>query len=661
MPLEPPLLDDRTFEQIKRDLQLRIPRYTPEWTDWNESDPGTTLVELFAWLADTLIYRLNQVPARNYVKFLQLLGLELEPAQPSLVHLTFTPNPTTTAAQILVPRRTPVAADSPDGEPVVFETEDALALTRLPLAQIVVFDGSPFVATGRFAPFGENPSVGNALYLGFGPADPAVTGQIFPAELRLRAYLPAVEAPPVRVTADTLLAPSPVSVEWEYLASTSTGERWIRLNIYKDETAGFTREGYILVQAPPADVAAFPTIAGIEEPHYWVRARLTGGVYRSGRSPHVDLLVANTVAARSLSTVVDELLGESTGRPDQTFTVQDTPVDVSTLDLTITNAIGQAEPWTRVDDFFASGRDDLHFTLNPTTGVLQLGDGVSGLIPPAGAEIVVSYRFGGGLSANVAAGAVSQLQTNIAGVDSVSNARRADGGQDEQALDDLARRAPSVLRSQHRAVVAEDFALLATQVGGVARVTAVPQQHPSYPGVEVPGAINVVIVPESDDRPPQPTAALLEAVARHLEPARLITTELFVSGPEYHKVTVKARVEVRPDASPDQVHRDIDVALDAFLSPVPPAIEPEGRTEEAQRRTRPTPLDFGVDFYPSTLFRIILDVDDVVAVPKLEVYVDNTLARDVATAIPVPPNGLLYGDAHHELNVLPSVERRSDR
>ena len=78
MPLEAPKLDTRNFEQLLREAQLRIPRYTPEWTDFNDSDPGMTLVQLFAWLTEMMFYEMNRIPDRNYVKFLQLLNMELK-------------------------------------------------------------------------------------------------------------------------------------------------------------------------------------------------------------------------------------------------------------------------------------------------------------------------------------------------------------------------------------------------------------------------------------------------------------------------------------------------------------------------------------------------------------------------------------------------------
>src|SRR6266436_6308291 len=89
MPLQAPQLDDLAFADIVAQAKLLIPRYAPEWTNFNESDPGITLVELFAWMTEITNYRLNQVPDLNYIKFLQLIGIELQAARPARVELTF--------------------------------------------------------------------------------------------------------------------------------------------------------------------------------------------------------------------------------------------------------------------------------------------------------------------------------------------------------------------------------------------------------------------------------------------------------------------------------------------------------------------------------------------------------------------------------------------
>src|SRR5437588_13060215 len=89
MPLETPKLDDRRFQDIVDEAKSRIPRYCPEWTDYNVSDPGVALIELFAWMTDLLLYRVNQVPDKLYVKFLELIGVRLEPPRAARAPVTF--------------------------------------------------------------------------------------------------------------------------------------------------------------------------------------------------------------------------------------------------------------------------------------------------------------------------------------------------------------------------------------------------------------------------------------------------------------------------------------------------------------------------------------------------------------------------------------------
>jgi predicted phage baseplate assembly protein len=81
MPILPPGLDDRRFDDLVEDLIARIPAHTPEWTNPRLGDPGRTLIELFAWLGDTLLYRANLIPERQRLAFLALLGIGLKPAR----------------------------------------------------------------------------------------------------------------------------------------------------------------------------------------------------------------------------------------------------------------------------------------------------------------------------------------------------------------------------------------------------------------------------------------------------------------------------------------------------------------------------------------------------------------------------------------------------
>src|ERR671927_30382 len=80
MPLLPPALADRNFDDLVDELLARIPAHTPEWTNPRPGDPGRTLIELFAWLTDTILYRANLIPERQRLAFLRLLGIQMRPA-----------------------------------------------------------------------------------------------------------------------------------------------------------------------------------------------------------------------------------------------------------------------------------------------------------------------------------------------------------------------------------------------------------------------------------------------------------------------------------------------------------------------------------------------------------------------------------------------------
>src|SRR5437764_15261150 len=84
-----PVIDDRRFDDLVAEARTRIPRYTREWTDFNDSDAGFALVQLFAWIGDQLLYRMGRVPELNYLKFLQLIGIELQPRTPAHADITF--------------------------------------------------------------------------------------------------------------------------------------------------------------------------------------------------------------------------------------------------------------------------------------------------------------------------------------------------------------------------------------------------------------------------------------------------------------------------------------------------------------------------------------------------------------------------------------------
>lgn len=123
MPLESPNLDDRDFDQLMAEARRRIEQTDSEWTDFSPANPGMTLLELFAHLTETMIYRLNRVPEKVYVEFLRLIGVQLHPPTAASVVLTFSRSGDG-QGRIEIPKGTRVAAERGDrgDEPPVFET-----------------------------------------------------------------------------------------------------------------------------------------------------------------------------------------------------------------------------------------------------------------------------------------------------------------------------------------------------------------------------------------------------------------------------------------------------------------------------------------------------------------------------------------------------------
>ncbi len=401
-----------------------------------------------------------------------------------------------------------------------------------------------------------------------------------------------------------------------------------------DNTLAFTIPGFVRLLLPAPGQIVPATLGGkTDAPRAWVRARLASTSYES--VPALNMVAANAVAAQAVQTVLNEVLGGSTGAPNQTFTLSSTPVVDGTLVLQVDEGIVPIPTWTEVDDFAASGPNDLVYMLDPTTGVIQFGDGVKhGHIPianlsnPSGSIVATTYEFGGGARTNIAAGLSLTLMTGIPGINTgnIASPFAAYGGTDEELLQDAIARAPQALKSQNRAVTCADYELLATQAGPISRAKALPLYHPDFPGIEVPGVVTVIIVPDVNAPAPMPSPGLLQTVCAYLDQRRLIATELYVIAPTYVPLTITLQVLAQPDADTGAVEQAVEAALTAFLDP---------RTGGSSGTGWP----FGGTIYFVDLLRTSL-VTDVIRVASVVVTLNGTQAP-ACTDVPVPTGALL--------------------
>lgn len=158
MPIEPPQLDDLRYDGVVEDLVRRIPVYAPSWTDHNESDPGITLIQLFAQLAEQIGYRLNRVPELAHIELLKLLGIRLRPAEAATTRLALLLQDPSRATSVALPAGTVARAKS-GKPPPVFTTDGEHDVVPADVA-LLVSSKNPFIHDVLLLPGGarEDPS-----------------------------------------------------------------------------------------------------------------------------------------------------------------------------------------------------------------------------------------------------------------------------------------------------------------------------------------------------------------------------------------------------------------------------------------------------------------------------------------------------------------------
>jgi predicted phage baseplate assembly protein len=648
MPLEDflPQIDDRRYDDIVTEIRTRVARYAPEWrpgqsawTDVNDNDPGVTFAQVFAWQAEMLLYRLNKVPLLNYIKFLELLGIELRAAEPARAEVTFALKPSHPDPTLIVPSRSQLTADPKDGgSPLVFETVRALLAWRARLDAVLSSDGSNYTdvtaanleAADGFQPFGPQARVGSELALGFVDAAPLPPGQL---DLAFTARRDALGA---HFLACATPAYPPATLAWEYW----DGARWQCLDVLKDETLAFTRTGHVVLRIPEAGVSAKTKLTGDpkEPARLWLRARVAASQYE--RAPELLAVRTNTIAVEQAETIKDEVLGGSDGSRNQVFQLGSKPVVAGSLALEIEQSDKGYEPWTEVEDIFTAGPHDAVYALDRATGGIRTGDGVNGDIPvayvanPTANVIAREYRTGGGKRGNVAAGAIDTLVTPVTGVDdnAVGNLLPAHDGREEESVEEVMKRTPRSIRSRERAVTSEDFEYLAGQAGNVRRAKALALFHPQFPTTQVPGTVTVIVVPDSDDPAPVPSEGLLRTVCAYLDQRRLLTTELYVMKPAYQQVSIHTEVVVAEDADLAEVSTAIQQRLRDYFHPLRGGESGSG-------------WPFGEKIAYSRVYQHVFGVEGVSSITSLAIFIDGE-ERPPCTDVPIARNALLFSTEH---------------
>ena len=628
MPLIPPALDDRSYDDLVQDMLASIPAHTPEWTNPQVGDPGRSLIELFAWLADTILYRANLVPEKQRIAFLKLLGQPMQAAAPARGIISLSLDPSSTSASSLL-----AAATVPG--PATFETLGELdllpvtgqAYIKLPLTpdqqaqQMPLLTGlkqlyslknipagyttTPLFANGQASadPIDVmNGTTDQSLWIALLAGDPKNVAKVIAAlgsgssrQLILNVgIVPALSLPDPFADIGPRAA---VQAVWQMTDATSASQAPIynTLKVYGETTLGLTRPGVVRLVLPSADHIGAPTndvhtdpTAGvglkpprIDDPDVsgklvtWLRLSASSGFQISWAG-----INAAEIDQRTTYNFVP--VGISDGSADQQFALAQTQVDPATFVLEVDMPGFGFQQWAPVDDLAVQQGPIPVYVLDPEAGSIRFGNQMQGMIPPLGRRIRVrQMRAGGGAAGNLPVASLTSIKAldasrnPVAQKITVAQPIPTTGGADAETLDHAQRRLPSLLKHQERAVTADDYKSLAMEVpgAGVARVEVLPLFKPQTRTANVPGVVSVMAIPNKGGvQPPCPRAdrPLLETVYQYLDSRRPATAEMYVIATEYVGLGISVALEVRTGFGLLQVSQAVETALRTYLWPIPP-------------------------------------------------------------------------------------------
>lgn len=530
MPLQTPNLDDRRYQELLEESLRRIPVHNPEWTNFNRSDPGVTLIEVFAFLTETLLYRANQIPERNRKKFLTLLGVPLQPASSAVGLVTVTnergPMETVTLSKGIevragqVPFRTERGLDVLPIETRVYykrRLKNQQAMADYYKQLYASYTGSPFTNDADLLLYETmllDSGNTNGISLGQDTVDNSLWIALLarrgesPAEVRQKiankvlslGIAPSLDDNSKRLSPAGQANPQSSGL-LEYKIPVG-GELPIapaqRVPTYKSLTSDalvdvLAEPGIVEIKLPGADEMQLWTNLDPLEPGVndfppaledtkmndqlvtWLRIEASSAV-------RVRLMWVgiNAVAVSQRARIAGELLPAGTGEPDQVATLSRAPVVPRSVRLTVGD-----EEWQEIDDLLSAGPEvevpDLRlppgaprpkprparvYYVNPESGQIKFGDGMRGQRPPTGAPIRATYDYGLGRAGNVGPNSINNSPVLPAGF-TVANPLRTWGGAEAETVGEGEKQISRYLQNRDRLVSAADFETLTLRTPGV--------------------------------------------------------------------------------------------------------------------------------------------------------------------------------------------------
>lgn len=380
-----PNLDDRSFEQLVQEARSSIPKLLPEWTDENAHDPGITFIELFAWLSEMQQYYADRVTVRNKLKFLKLLGIQLQKARAAKAYVTFND----AAEPIKLPKGLKLLAADQH-----FETTEAMTYIPVKIDRIVVrteTEANDYTSSNEhigvsYYAFGHDAKEGNRLYIAFDRELPehteiALTFKLFDDyPIQQGAYRTPIAG----------VIPS-ATVSWKFYGSADAETRsatWQPLQIVRDETLHMSYSGRLIFKVNGAMRPVMIHPAN-DRGRFWVCCTIEHGGYEL--SPKIEKASLNTVQAIQRNTLSEFAEFDGLDEPGQTIRLSTYLAYYGDIRVQVREENGLWRYWQQLDGETAGQTTDggtpgyyVEKDAETRTVTLRFGDGRHGRVAQTG-------------------------------------------------------------------------------------------------------------------------------------------------------------------------------------------------------------------------------------------------------------------------------------
>ncbi|NEP23519.1 putative baseplate assembly protein [Moorena sp. SIO3I6] len=276
-----PQIDSRTAEIIAQDVQDLLAKYLTEYpTSAALKNKGVAqaLVQIFARFGEIIISRLNQVPDKNFLAFLDLLGASRLAPQPARAPLTFF-LATGTTVDALVPTGTQVAAPPTEGETesVIFETEQELVVTGAQLESLFVRNPSQ----DQYADYSSLTEISpTTTYLPIFRGNQEIEHVFYVGHKQLLSF-PTINNLKLIIELDQVFADA-AELEWQVWHETEDLQAWQTITPNSDSTNNFSQSGEGEINFEEINAIPLTQVHGVT--NRWLRCRLVTPISSSENS-----------------------------------------------------------------------------------------------------------------------------------------------------------------------------------------------------------------------------------------------------------------------------------------------------------------------------------------------------------------------------------------